>query len=125
MGVEEKESFQESTEQEGIWGEDAGQGRGQGNPLELYPATGKKPMYFPLFYALDIFIPGIVAVIVIPQDKAPGFYNPEHLTGHRLFHGGIQNGSEDRGLQHQIKGAGEKGQMGGVGSHQPHFGSQD
>jgi hypothetical protein len=125
MGVEEKEFFQEGTEQIGIGREPAGQRRGQGYAEKLDPAAGEKPVYFTFFHAPHIFVPGIVAEIVIPQDMAPGLQDPEHLTGYRLFHGPVQYGSEEHGLQHQVEGAGRKRQIGCVGLRQANLHGQD
>jgi hypothetical protein len=48
-------------------------------------------MDLPFLHAPHIGVPGIIEVIVSPEDKALSLHHAEHFGGHVLFHPGVQN----------------------------------
>jgi hypothetical protein len=71
--------------------------------LQFDPAAREKLINLLPLHAANIAVGWIVNMIVIPQNEAIFLEHPEHLGSHPLFHAGVQNRSEDCGLQDQIK----------------------
>ena len=69
--------------------------RSQGDSLQLNRTVREKLADFPLLYTPDVRVPGIVDVVIIPNNQPSLLYHPEHLRGDLLLHGGIENRGKD------------------------------
>src|SRR5215468_5294989 len=86
-----------------IRSEETDKRRDKSNALELNTTARKQLRDLPPLYTPHVRIPGVIDMIVIPQDKAIVLHHAEHLRSHLVFHHGIEHGGEDSGLHDEIE----------------------
>jgi hypothetical protein len=98
----------------GIWGKPPGQRRGQCDPVQLNPAARKELEDLSLLNSRNVRVSRIIDVIVIPDDEAARFKDPQHFRGELLFRAMIQHRSENCRLQNQVEAAIGKVELAGA-----------
>jgi len=89
---------QQVASQPGVASNQPDKRRDQRHSLKLNVTAGKEPLDLLLSYSSHIRVPGIIGMIVIPENETVALYDSDHLGGYLLLYARVEGRSERRRL---------------------------